>query len=349
MFKNFAAAEFICFADDVATGSIVDSKIGFRTHKTGGPIIVPTKKQQQQLVDHFGRYIALMTSTRLGVDKCDRYARDGDYGARIMCKDSIKAGKTIEELTGVLATVNEEFLNGINDFSVVQTTFRNKTRLWLGPASYANHDCEANSRIIFIGNDMACIRAVRNIDPGEEITINYGPNYFGKDNAECQCLSCEIKGTGAFSRAQSTQHEGLLICAYCNSKFRFKSWLKRHVTKHMKNKVYRCSQCWKTFSRSDNRDQHQRRHTENKLHGCQICGANFVNLSNLRYHKRQKHSEQKEVHQCPQCPAQYKNRHDLMYHDNRVHTHKNPFKCPACECVFPRPQDLYKHRKQRHD
>ncbi|KAF0770797.1 Uncharacterized protein FWK35_00013607 [Aphis craccivora] len=36
------------------------------------------------------------------------------------------------------------------------------------------------------------------IQPGDKITINYGANYFGYENKDCMCHSCEIKGTGHF-------------------------------------------------------------------------------------------------------------------------------------------------------
>ena len=44
------------------------------------------------------------------------------------------------------------------------------------------------------GSDGMQVYAVRNIQVGEEITVNYGENYFGEGNCECLCGTCETEG-----------------------------------------------------------------------------------------------------------------------------------------------------------
>lgn len=70
--------------------------------------------------------------------------------------------------------------------------------LWLGPVSYVNHDCSANSAYTFSSKTTGCIKVLRDIGVGEEITCYYSKDFFGKKNCECECVTCETQGTGAF-------------------------------------------------------------------------------------------------------------------------------------------------------
>lgn len=61
-------------------------------------------------------------------------------------------------------------------------------------ARYVNHACRPNAESDIIGH-LILIRSIKNIAPGEEITYDYGKNYFDtyiKPHG-CKCLSCIAK------------------------------------------------------------------------------------------------------------------------------------------------------------
>ncbi len=77
------------------------------------------------------------------------------------------------------------------DFSIVISSRSKCANLFMGPARFANHDCDANARLMTTGQAGIEIIATKNIEVGDEITVTYGENYFGEDNCECLCKTCE--------------------------------------------------------------------------------------------------------------------------------------------------------------
>ncbi|KAJ5287092.1 Histone-lysine N-methyltransferase set9 [Penicillium angulare] len=115
------------------------------------------------------------------------------HEAAICARKFIQAGQEIKFLAGTLVsmTKKEETDLGERDFSVVMSSRRKTPSFFLGPARFANHDCDANGRLVTRGNEGMSVMATRNIYEGEEITVSYGEDYFGIDNCECLCLTCE--------------------------------------------------------------------------------------------------------------------------------------------------------------
>ena len=93
------------------------------------------------------------------------------------------------------------------DFSVVMTSRKKAPALFLGPARFANHDCKANARLVPRGAEGMEVVSVRAINVGDEITVDYGDHYFGEDNCECLCATCEAGARGGWPGEDKSEME----------------------------------------------------------------------------------------------------------------------------------------------
>ncbi|PAA65126.1 hypothetical protein BOX15_Mlig019031g1, partial [Macrostomum lignano] len=160
---------------------------------------------------HLFRYLHLF-DPRSGVQiqRCDRYRHEQGMGARIVSTRDWQAGESVSMLIGCAAelTPDEElhYLRpGVNDFSVIYSSRRQRSQLWLGPAAYINHDCEPNVELALqpatgSGAALHFYRTIRPIKRGQEVLLYYGPDFFGPGNCQCECETCELRGSGAFAR-----------------------------------------------------------------------------------------------------------------------------------------------------
>jgi histone-lysine N-methyltransferase SUV420H len=168
---------------------------------------LPNDREREWFKRHLRKYINIyLPDCPFEISTTNRYTIT-EHEATVVARRDIKRGQEIKFLCGTLVSMTrqEELDLDLNrkDFSIVMSSRRKSPSLFLGPARFANHDCDANGRLATRGSDGMQVVAVRDIEAGEEITVSYGEDYFGSDNCECLCESCERSIRNGWSPSMS--------------------------------------------------------------------------------------------------------------------------------------------------
>jgi uncharacterized protein len=130
-------------------------------------------------------------------EACYRIGRSAT-GLGLFATTAIKRGVFIVEYSGPRIATREakarERTSGVRYMFEVNSrwTVDGSPRSNIG--RYANHSCQPNAESA-IWKGKVILRAIRAITPGEEITYDYGPEYFElfiKPNG-CRCAKCAEK------------------------------------------------------------------------------------------------------------------------------------------------------------
>ena len=154
-----------------------------------------TDLEREHFQQHLARYMYMYSpDAPFEVSTTNRYLVD-THEAAVTARADITRGEVIRHLTGVQVPLTKDEEKTLDltrrDFSVVVSARKRTVSLFLGPARFANHDCDANARLRTCGNRGMEVIAVKDIKTGEEITVTYSEDYFGVDNKECLCATCE--------------------------------------------------------------------------------------------------------------------------------------------------------------
>ncbi|KAL2753027.1 hypothetical protein ACRALDRAFT_1052779 [Sodiomyces alcalophilus JCM 7366] len=154
-----------------------------------------TDKEKADFRGHLRRYLQIyLPDCPFEVNSTNRYTIVS-HEAAVTARRFIKRNETIKYLAGIQVVITPEEEREMTlrkkDFSIVVSSRNKCASLFMGPARFANHDCEANAKLVTTGHAGIEIIATTSIDVGEEITVTYADNYFGPNNSECLCKTCE--------------------------------------------------------------------------------------------------------------------------------------------------------------
>ena len=153
-----------------------------------------TEDEKEHFERHLRKYINIyLPDCPFDVGTTNRYTIMTAEAA-IYARRDIRRGEPIKYLSGIQVEMTEQEEKDLcsrTDFSIVLSSRRKRPSLFLGPARFANHDCDSNARLNTSGPHGIHIVARKDIAAGDEITVTYGDDYFGEDNCECLCGTCE--------------------------------------------------------------------------------------------------------------------------------------------------------------
>ncbi|EME84811.1 uncharacterized protein MYCFIDRAFT_152998 [Pseudocercospora fijiensis CIRAD86] len=154
-----------------------------------------TEDEKEHFLRHMRKYINIyLPDCPFEVGTTNRYTIT-TAEACIIARKRVRRGEPIKYLTGIqveMTEKEEKMLSSRTDFSIVISSRKKRPSLFLGPARFANHDCDSNAKLTTTGAHGIHIQARKDIEIGDEITVTYGENYFGEGNCECLCHTCEV-------------------------------------------------------------------------------------------------------------------------------------------------------------
>jgi len=205
--------------DDVCTEIYVDILQGVKTHKMALKLknkVTPRPMHERIKHDHRKMYEeAVSDQSRVEFTLCDYLPDHQMYQSlMVVSKQFIKKKTRLHEVGGHHFPVDSDFITagtlhcllcvdifkvlnyfylsllGVNDFSLIysgKSQKKNVMHLLLGPISFVNHSCIPNTIFLAHQGGKIYLQTVKDIERGQEITVNYSSEYFGDD---CLCEVC---------------------------------------------------------------------------------------------------------------------------------------------------------------
>ncbi|RPB13581.1 hypothetical protein P167DRAFT_573244 [Morchella conica CCBAS932] len=160
-------------------------------------VLYKNPNAEADFMKHARRYLSMYASdSPFEVGSTNRYNPLAPE-ACIIARRIFHRGDTIKYLTGAMVPMTpseeDEFAGSQADFSIIYSSRVGGMSLLLGPARFVNHDCEPNAKFVTTNKENVTLIVERDIELGEEITVNYADDYFGVGNRECLCRTCEVQ------------------------------------------------------------------------------------------------------------------------------------------------------------
>jgi hypothetical protein len=232
------------------------------------------------------------------------------------------------------------------------------------------------------------IYAIKDIQPEEEILVDYGDGYwdmfqtwYNKKNP-LACSKCDYR-TNKKKNFDSHVHnkeesDEEYECELCNSRYKSTTSLNHHIKTKHNEELCKCDECDFTTDKYYTMKYHTKHEHSDVRWKCFECNIVLSTLSSIRKHKENVHEKIKLkcnlcdaivtkgsmpthikiVHEkkkdiiCNICQKRFFQTGGLKQHMESAHEKTRPFvhetKCEQCGVNFPSNQEMKKHRKQFH-
>ncbi len=102
-------------------------------------------------------------------------------------------------------------------------------------------------------------------------------------------------------------------CNKCDETFSTKSRVRKHYTKHLLNRVYKCHGCCQRFIRREDRDRHMCRYKDIlRWYMCNECDKVFLTKTKLNKHIM--NHKLNKVFKCQDCYRKFTHKEDKDRH-----------------------------------
>ncbi|XP_055381744.1 zinc finger protein 287-like [Condylostylus longicornis] len=129
----------------------------------------------------------------------------------------------------------------------------------------------------------------------------------------------------------------------CDKKFVDQSSLKAHINRHVSDRPFKCSACFRGFIYEYKRDYHYKTyHVNGRSFKCDVCNKGFYEQHDLNKHKII-HSNERP-YACDQCPAKFLRERCLLWH-KKQHSGVKDYICKICGKGYALYNGIYSHMK----
>uniref|UniRef100_A0A8C4ZWZ2 C2H2-type domain-containing protein n=1 Tax=Gadus morhua TaxID=8049 RepID=A0A8C4ZWZ2_GADMO len=250
---------------------------------------------------------------------------------------------------------------------------------WLKYVRCAPSFEEQNLAACHLTGDQIYYKAVRDIEPGEELLVymkdgifpegSMAPNMEDEQMYRCedcdelfttslelrrhQKYSCSSSGSlfdalsEDFKQEREDSDEAVHECKDCEKIFPNEYSLGQHMIVHTEEREYKCDQCPKAFNWKSNLIRHQMSHDSGKRFECENCDKVFTDPSNLQRHIRSQHVGAR-AHTCPECGKTFATSSGLKQHKH-IHSSVKPFICEVCHKSYTQFSNLCRHKRMHAD